>query len=326
VTMTSEQEGTDPDGTPVGLLAWGQAGIYNAVDDRLVIAAAADAGVGIVRPATVTPGTGLTLNVAAGWLGIASCDDGTRAIAGSRQSHQVTMAAGPASGSRMDYVWCDTYPDEGKWRLRVVQQGSERGRTGMALARVTAPAGANLASQMTIDRNVPSFGPQTDYAVRQNATTSLFTLTRHYQIAPWAEVAGALHVVRAFGTGNPVSATGRDTFWRTVWPDSPILRLPTGGGAMGGYFVWEAEVALMIRDPVANIGDMKVSVSATSNAGQNGTAVTRSGTAVKIGGKYGTGTDLSWHQIEVQGAFSQTDNGNFLWCQDSWYQAIQPQG
>lgn len=57
---------------------------------------------------------------------------------------------GPASGTRTDVLWCDVQPDEGTWSLRIIPEPQTAGQPGMPLARLAVPAGANLASQMTI--------------------------------------------------------------------------------------------------------------------------------------------------------------------------------
>src|SRR5580704_3202081 len=106
--------------TPTGKLAWGQAANYDASDDRAVITAVTAGRVGLVRPVVVAAGAGLQVIIRGGWVGVASCDDLTSAVVGSREEHVVTAVPGPASGSREDVVWCDTNPDEGTWELSVI--------------------------------------------------------------------------------------------------------------------------------------------------------------------------------------------------------------
>jgi hypothetical protein len=163
--------------TPTGKMAWGQAGNYDAADDRGVIAAVTASRIGLVRPVVVQAGSGLQIIIRGGWLGVASCDDKTSAVVGSREDAVVMANPGPASGSRDDVVWCDTHPDEGTWELSVMTAAQSASRSGIPLVNITVPTGANLASQMnlssvdaSIDRrllsiqNVPSGLPSTsDY-------------------------------------------------------------------------------------------------------------------------------------------------------------------
>lgn len=150
--------------TPSGLLKWGQAGSFNAVDDREVIRALATGnpglanGNGVVVPPTLTPGAGLVVNVVQPWLAVVACNDGTSAVIGARQAHTVTPAAGPATGSRTDIIWADINPDAATWTLALITAAQSVGRFGVAIGTITAPAGANLASQMTLVPTAATFG------------------------------------------------------------------------------------------------------------------------------------------------------------------------
>jgi hypothetical protein len=136
--------------TPSGKLAWGQAGNYDAVDDRQVIAAVTRNRLGLVWPATVTPSTGMNIVLEGGWLGVASCGDRTSAVVGSRLDEVIAALPGPATGSREDVLWCDTEPDEGLWSLRVINRSETASRPGLPLAWITAPANATLATDLNI--------------------------------------------------------------------------------------------------------------------------------------------------------------------------------
>jgi len=136
--------------TPTGKLAWGQAGNYDAVDDRQVIAAVTRNRLGLVWPATVTPSTGMQIILQGGWLGVASCGDYTSAVVGSRLDLAINALPGPATGSREDVLWCDTEPDEGAWSLVVINRSDTARRPGLPLAFITAPANATLATDLTI--------------------------------------------------------------------------------------------------------------------------------------------------------------------------------
>lgn len=139
---------TTPD--PSGPLSWGQAGNYDAVEDRAVIAAVTGNRTGLCWPVTVTAGPGLELLIAGGWLGVAGCGDLTSAVVGSRLSQTVEAIPGPPAGERRDRIWCDVYPDEAIWRLKTYPAADTAARPGIALADVIVPANATLASQMDV--------------------------------------------------------------------------------------------------------------------------------------------------------------------------------
>jgi hypothetical protein len=136
--------------TPSGRLAWGQAGNYDAADDRAVIAAVSGLRTGLVTPLTARPGAGLFVIIDGGWLGIADCGDGTSGVVGDRGDLAVEANPGPATGERLDVIWCDVEPDEGTWELNVITAAEAAGRPGIPLVYLTVPAGAALAAQMDI--------------------------------------------------------------------------------------------------------------------------------------------------------------------------------
>ena len=135
---------------PTGPLAWGQAGIYDAIDDRLVIAAVTRYRTGLTWPIEAAAGTGLNVIVRGGWVGVADCGDRTSAVVGSRVDTTVTAIPGLATGSREDLIWGDTQPDAGTWVMRVITQADAISRFGLEIGRINVPANATLASQMDI--------------------------------------------------------------------------------------------------------------------------------------------------------------------------------
>lgn len=144
--------------SPSGLLAWGQAAEYNAIDDRSVITALANTRNGVVIPVPLSAGTGLTVNLGTGWLAVVNCGDGTSAVIGSRVAMAVTVPAGPASGTLTSYIWADPSPDAGTYTVNVITPAQAAGRSGVLLGTVIANAGNNAASQMTLTPAGPSFG------------------------------------------------------------------------------------------------------------------------------------------------------------------------
>lgn len=162
---------------PGGKLAWGQGANYDAVDDRAVITAVTGGRVGLVRPVYLRAGAGLNVHIEGGWVGVASCNDLTSAVIGTRDELVVQARPGPATGSRVDYVWADTNPDDGTFELRVLTTAEAAGRPGIPLATITAPANSNTAGAMTlrpvdaaIERRLMSYTWRADSVV-YNSTT-----------------------------------------------------------------------------------------------------------------------------------------------------------
>lgn len=141
-----------------GLLVWGQPGTYDAPDDRMVITALSLGRQGLVAPCVLSAGSGLTVNIAPGWWAVAPCDDGTMCIIGSRHPLTVQAVPGPATGSREDYIWADTRPDDAEWELSVIPAAAAAGRFGLRIASIFTAAGNNLASQMTLQGARVDFG------------------------------------------------------------------------------------------------------------------------------------------------------------------------
>lgn len=197
--------------TPTGKLTWGQAGVYDAIDDRAVIAAVTGNRTGLVGPAAVTAGSGLNLTVAGGWLGVAPCGDSTSAVVGSRTDQTVAGLPGPASGSRVDYVWCDVQPDSGTWSLSVINATAAAGRSGIPLATLTVPANATLASQFTIapggatlERTLVGYAQLTESNTR---TANSWTTAVDLVAASVLAVPGRWYRVR-FVANSPSMVTG----------------------------------------------------------------------------------------------------------------------
>jgi hypothetical protein len=130
-------------------IAWGQAAVYNAIDDRMVITALSRGQTGLARAPTLTPGA--SNNVVVGpWLALVDAGDGTIAVATSRTNSNIPIPGGPPSGSRTDVLWLDIDVDSGYWTLGPLAQSSTVGRLGLSLGTVTVPQGVSAASGMTL--------------------------------------------------------------------------------------------------------------------------------------------------------------------------------
>src|SRR5215831_5218779 len=123
-----------------GLLEYGQAGSYNAPDDRRVISAlVAGRSPGVVKPVVLTAGSGLNINVAAGWLAVVDCGDGTNGVIGTGSALVIPANAGDPGAPRTDSLWCDISPANGTFAVVVIPQSAETGRLGLRLATLTVP-------------------------------------------------------------------------------------------------------------------------------------------------------------------------------------------
>jgi len=159
-----------------GLMEWGQAGSYNAPDDRRVISALiAGRSPGVVKAATLTAGSGLNVNVAAGWLAVVDCGDGTNGVVGTASALTVPGSAGDAGAPRTDSLWCDINPTNGTFALVIIPQTAETGRQGIRLATITVPTAANLASAFTFAPVPVTFGvrPVAYYAQASGALNNM---------------------------------------------------------------------------------------------------------------------------------------------------------
>ncbi len=142
---------------PTGLLSWGQAGNYQAANDRAVITALSARKTGLVIPPQITAGAGLVINIT-GFTGVVDCGDYSNGVVFSNAMSTLTLAAGPSSGTRTDVVWVDIDPAAGSWTLTLRSQADTVGRLGIALGTVTMPTNANTSAQATIIPAPISYG------------------------------------------------------------------------------------------------------------------------------------------------------------------------
>jgi hypothetical protein len=135
---------------PSGLLAWGQGGIYDAIDDRQVIAAVTRSRVGLAWPIVARAGAGLDVIITGGWFGVTDCGDRTSAVVGSRTDQTVSANPGAATTTREDVIWVEPQPDQGTWTMRVIPAADLAGQAGLIIGRIIVPPNATLSSQMDI--------------------------------------------------------------------------------------------------------------------------------------------------------------------------------
>lgn len=190
--------------TATGLLAWGQAGNYNAIDDRSVIAALMAGGRasgGLVTPPTFTAATGLSFTIGP-WLAIVDCGDGTKAVIGSRAAQVIDETAGGGS-ARTDVVWADISPDAATYTISIISEAAMVGRAGCFLGLIVVPSGANVASAMDL-RPGAARVLGVKKAFQPNLTVSATTWRdwARLQIPAYDAEVGAVYQLEAWGGGQ----------------------------------------------------------------------------------------------------------------------------
>jgi hypothetical protein len=326
VPMTDEIEG-ELDGVPFGLLMWGQAGIYNGVDDRMVIAAVVDSQIGVVRPPVARAGNGLDVIIEPPWMAVADCGDGTRAVVASRQTHTLT-AQPPQSGTRIDHIWCETRPDDGLWLLKLIPETQTINYSGVSLGRVTMRAQDNLASQFTFSRLVPTIGSHASAQIFDWNSNNFGNLTPDYPIAPTSVRPHRLFKVSAFGEGRFGNPT-RFLFFRTAISNSPIVSIDSGQFCQANdWFDWEAEALWHIRADGTRVRQkVAATVSRYSNTRDKQAGQTRPAWSVRaVRTNWGEDANFNraWQNIQIRFRFGNISSNQLMRCMGSTFETYEP--
>jgi hypothetical protein len=156
-----------------GVLAWGQAGAYNGVDDREVILALYASGRGqprggLVIAPTLTPGAALSFTIGA-WAAVVYCGDGTKAVIGSRAATSMDLNAGSGS-ARADILWSDI---NGRctFQVSVITEAAIAGRAGVYLGMILVPGTASVATAMDPPGERAGAGPKRRHSPRPTRTS-----------------------------------------------------------------------------------------------------------------------------------------------------------
>ena len=200
----------DPDPSPSpqaatvsGLLSWGQAGNYNAIDDRSVIGALFAGGRatgGLVSPPTLTPQTGLTIAIGP-WLAIVDCGDGTRAVVGSRATTTIDETASGAA--RADVLWCDVSPDAATYTISLITEAAMAGRAGVFLGLILVPASASSASAMDLrPGGARVLGMKKAFQPNLTITAQTWRDFARLQIPAYDAEVGAIYDLEVWGGGQ----------------------------------------------------------------------------------------------------------------------------
>ena len=236
---------------PTGLLEWGQAGQFNAIDDRSAIAALwASAGglPGLVSPPTLTAGSGLAITMGP-WLAIVDCGDGTKAVIGNRASATFNETAGGAS-ARVDVLWADINPDNATWTLSLITEAQMTGRSGCFLGLIFVGASVSTSAAMTLNpgnsRRIGAWGGAQLYnqTVSGSGVGNLATMT----IPAYDADVGATYELELWGNGTITSGNKTTlTFWPAIGANS-YVSAALGSTAFGNsnLFRWWAKARIIV--------------------------------------------------------------------------------
>ena len=254
---------------PTGLLAWGQAGQYNAIDDRSVIAGlylASGALGGLVSPPTLTAGTGLAITIGP-WLAVVDCGDGTRSVIGSRAATTFNETAGGAS-ARVDVLWADISPDNATWTLSLITETAMSGRSGVFLGLIFVPASASTSAAMQLNpgnaRLLGPIGKATFPGLSANTQTwhNLATMT----IPAYDSDVGAVYELEAFGNGT-ITQAGKTSFSLQAIVGSTAMSGITFGSSQFGNsnaFRWWCRIRLIVVT-TGTAGTVRSSIKANTS-------------------------------------------------------------
>jgi hypothetical protein len=297
---------------PTGLLAWGQAGQYNGIDDRSAIAALYGSGSGLgglVSPPTLTAGSGLAVTMGP-WLAVVDCGDGTRAVIGSRASATFNETAGGAS-ARADVLWADISPDNATWTLSLITEAAMAGRTGVFLGLILVPASASTSAAMDLrPGNERTLGPwgKAQFPSLTSGGTGFATIASMVVPAYDSDV-GAVYEIEAWGNGT-ITQAGKSALTLRLQTGATVLQtVGFGAGCFGGSnaFRWWAVARLIVvalgtsgtvRSFIkANVSEYNQNISAASGNFGEVTSSESSGTSAKDSTRDATlALQASWGQ------------------------------
>jgi hypothetical protein len=200
----------------------------------MVITALAGGRLGLVRPPTMAPGAGLTVNLGP-WLALVNAGDGTTAVIGDRTARVLPVVAGGAA-ARSETLWADVDADAADWHTHVLTAPELVGRTGLALGTIDTPANANAASALVLTPATP-LPPVTqlllikpEETARQNVTSQ--SLDPHLQAPLEANSDYAFMLIVKYWGGAAGSAGHLAYSWT----------IPAG--AVGWYNAWYLNTAM----------------------------------------------------------------------------------
>jgi len=236
---------------PTGLLEWGQAGQFNAIDDRSAIAALLADGsnlTGLKAAPTLTAGSGLAITMGP-WLAVVDCNDGTRAVIGNRASATFNETAGGAS-ARVDVLWADINPDNATWTLALITEAAMAGRSGCFLGLIFVPASAGTSAAMQLNpgnaRSLGCWGRATFPSLSYGGTGwgTLASMT----IPAYDSDVGAVYELEVWGNGSITQAGKTTLSFRANVGAVAMVTLGFGSTSFGNsnLFRWWATARIIV--------------------------------------------------------------------------------
>ena len=201
--------------TPAGLLLWGQAGDYDAIEDRSVVATLAGNRRGLVFAPVLSARPGLSVGVGP-WAAIVDCEDRTAAVIGSRETQAIDVPAG-GGAARTDVLWADIDVDAGLWQGALYPASGIAGRAGVELGRIIVPGGANASSQFELIQGRVSRAGGADPARTDLAASATGTawVTMFDAVIPGGDAEnGSIYEIEVWGNGTHPTGNRRTLSFR----------------------------------------------------------------------------------------------------------------
>ena len=193
------------------------------------------------------------------------------------------------------------------------------GRSGLPLARITVPAGANLASQMQFSQDVHSLSPKVDSNGRNNhGSTSWASLTPMYPFAIYGMRRDSMYRLTAYGIGDPGSGAVMRFQSGNCALDINTGSIGLGPSARGFYWEAEAQVTFGWRYD-AGVGNVKLAVTVTRANAAAAYNTSIRGVAVAHSVQFARSPWL-WLGLDMR-FLSAVPNANII-CQSSAFEAV----
>lgn len=239
--MTTTKDAPSPLAVPAaGLLAWGQAGQYNAVDDRMVINAlygdannrCAGTRAGLVVAPTLTAGSGLVVNIGA-WTAVVDCGDGTKAVVGTRVTTTIDETASGAA--RTDVLWADINPDNATHQVSIITEAAMVGRAGVFLGLIIVPASVSTAAAMDLrPASVRQIGYYPISFPNSVINGSTYANAGSTTIPAYDADVGAVYEINLFGNGQQASGTRLALYFKVRLGTTSMVDVIIGSTAFTG--------------------------------------------------------------------------------------------
>jgi hypothetical protein len=311
-----------------GILAWGQSGAYNGVDDREVILALYASGRGqprggLVIAPTLVAGSALSFTIGA-WAAVVDCGDGTKAVIGSRATTSIDISAGGGS-ARADVLWADINPDAATYQVGIITEAAMAGRAGVYLGLILVPAGAGTSAACDphpANARVLGMGKATFPETNSNKLAT--TTHSQYTIPAYDAEVGAVYQLELWGSGvNGASGTRALIFNATVGTTTSSESITIGSSAFAGFnaagfrcqvrlrlicksvgasATWVIEMDALMAVTAVNVSPQNTNFAAAVVANPGSSVITQDSTrdfTMTINSQWATGPDSASYVAKV---------------------------